>query len=169
MSFGGFGLDDLPDSPEYTAKELLAMLVKNSPLLKGKINFFSYSPDDGPYADASPENLPRPFIRLSIRPQTSNWAYAMIMKYPFECVYELGVDGLYDRALLALWHAVRLSLSDQQPAPGGVKTVLEVKRAARISVSEMEMAGYAVSQKGQGVNRFLYGVGFMKCEILINS
>jgi hypothetical protein len=161
-------LSDLPDAPEWTAKELLAMLVRKSPLLDGRINFYAYSPLDGPMADAAPENLPRPFVRLHIRPQQSNWFAAGIMKYPFECVFELGVDGLFDRSLLALWHAVRLALSDQQPAPGGAKTVREIKQDARISVSEMELAGYAVANLGQGIARFLYGIGYMRAETLLN-
>jgi hypothetical protein len=160
-------LDDLPDCPEWTAKQILATLIRNSSLLAGKINFFSYSPEDGPFADANPDSLPRPFVRIHIRPTQSSWFAAGVMKYPMEVVMELGVDGVYDRPLLALWHAVRTSLSDRQMAPGGLKTVLQVKQEARISVSEQELADYAVANLGTGIARFLYGVGYMRCEMLI--
>lgn len=162
-------LAGLPDAPEWTAKTTLALLIKNSAILSGKVNFYAYSKDDGPHSDASPENLPRPFVRMSIRPQTSKWFAAGVMKYPFEAVMEIGVNGLYDRPLLALWHAVRTSLSPQAMAPGNEKTVREVMQAARITVSEYELADYAVANLGQGVARFLYGVGYLRCEMLINA
>jgi hypothetical protein len=162
-------LDDLPDAPEYTAKTVLCGLVKNSPLLAGKINFYSYSKEDGPHADAAPENLPRPFVRVHIRPQTSSWFAAGIHRFPFEAVCELGVNGVYDEPLLALWNAVRMALSDQQMAPGGIKTVREVKQAARITVSEFELADYTVANLGTGVARFLFGIGYLRCEILVST
>lgn len=162
-------LNDLPDCPEWTAKSLLAGLIKHSPLLAGKINFYSYSKEDGPAADASPDMLPRPFVRMSIRPQTSSWFGSGVMKYPFEAVIELGVDGLYDKPLLNLWHAVRMSLSPSSVAPGGVKTVREVMQGGRIAVSEMELAAYGLSDAGKGTLRFLYGLGYLHCEILMNS
>jgi hypothetical protein len=54
-------------------------------------------------------------------------------------------------------------------APGGAKTVREVKQTARIAVSEMELAGYGAANLGSGVARFLYGIGYMRAEVLINT
>jgi hypothetical protein len=90
-----------------------------------------------------------------------------MMRYPFELVCELGVDGVYDRPMLALWNAVRIALSDQQIAPGGAKTVRQVKQGAGIAVKEIELAGYGVTGLGMGAIRFLFGMGYCRCELLM--
>jgi hypothetical protein len=162
-------LSDLPNAPEHVAKTLLANLVKNSFLLAGKVNVYSYAKEDGPFADAAPESLPRPYVRISVRPQPSYWACTGVHRFPLDLVFEIAVDGLYDQPLLNLWSAVRTALSDHTIAPGGKKTVWEVKQAAGITISEFELGSYGLTNQGQGINRFMMGVGFARMEILVNT
>lgn len=159
----------LPDGPEWTAKMGVVNLLKNSPLLKGKLpTFLCY--DGHVDDDSDPDSLPKPFVRLRVKPGPSNWFAAGQHKFPVEFQFELAVEGTSERPLLALWHAIRLSLSPLRAAPGdGSKTVLDVLQATGLSTWEFNEAAYAVENAGKGQNRYLYGVGYCTGWLLINT
>lgn len=159
----------LPDAPEYLAKAAIARLLRQAPILSGKLGaVLAYEGDDLDDADA--DNLPRPFLRLRAWPGPSGWFAAGQHRFPVMFSIELGVDGTSDRDLLKLWHAVRLALSPGRPSPWDpTQTVLQAMKAAGLATWEFTEAAYAVRNPGHGKNRYMYGTGLMQGDLLVNT
>lgn len=162
----------LPDAPEYLAKAAIARLLRQTPILSGKLRtVLSYDGDD--LDDADPDNLPRPFLRLRAWPGPSGWFAAGQHKFPVQFSIELGVDGTSDRDLLKLWHAVRTTLSPRALSPWQAdnpgQTVLNVLMDAGLTTWEFSEAAYGIRSPGQGKNRYVYGTGLMEGQLLINT
>jgi hypothetical protein len=162
----------LPDAPEWLAKEAIARLLRQTPILSGKLRtVLSYSGDD--LDDADPDNLPRPFLRLRAWPGPSGWFAAGQHRFPVQFSVEIGVDGTADRDILKLWNAVRVCLSPgnlspwQTDNPG--QTVLAAMMAAGLTTWEFHEAAYQVRSPGKGQNRYMYGTGLMEGQLLINT
>ena len=159
----------LPDAPEWTAKQCIVNLIENSAILKGKLASFTHYSGDL-LDDADPDQLPKPFCRLHVKPGPSGWFAAGQHRFPVQFAWEMGVEGTDNRPLLALWHALRMSLSPGAIAPGdGTKTVLQVMMAAGLSTWEFLDATYEVVNPGKGQNRYIFGVGFQTGQLLINT
>lgn len=159
----------LPDAPEYVAKAAIARLLRQTPILSGKVRaVLAYEGDD--LDDADPDNLPRPFIRLRAWPGPSGWFAAGQHRFPVQFSIEIGVDGTSDRDLLKIWGAIRTALSPLAVSPWDpTQTVLNVMQAAGLTTWEFHEAGYNVRTPGQGRNRYMYGVALMEGQLLINT
>jgi len=162
----------LPDAPEYLAKAAIVRLLKQTPILSGKLKaVLSYDGDD--LDDADPDNIPRPFLRLRAWPSASGWFAAGQHRFPVQFSFELGVDGTSDRDLLKLWHAVRTVLSPGKLSPWQAdnpgQTVLNVMLDAGLTTWEFQEAAYGIKDPGNGKNRYMYGTGIMEGQLLINT
>jgi hypothetical protein len=159
----------LPDAPEYLAKAAIARLLRQTPILSGKVRtVLSYDGDD--LDDASPDDIPRPFIRLRAWPGPSAWFAAGQHKFPVMFSVELGVDGTSDRDILKLWNAVRLALKPMGVSPwDATRTVLNEMQDAGLTTWEFHEAAYGVRDPGKGTNRYMYGTGLMEGWLLIDT
>ena len=159
----------LPDAPEWAAKAAIARLIRQTPLLSGKLKLvLSYDGDD--LDDADPDNLPRPFIRLRAWPGPSGWFAAGQHRFPVHFTFEIGVDGTADRDLLKFWNAIRTVLSPGAVSPWDpTMTVLNVMMNAGLTTWEFLEAAYQIRDPGQGQNRYMYGTGLMQGDLLINT
>lgn len=162
----------LPDAPEYLAKAAIARLLRQTPVLQGKVKtVLSYDGDD--LDDADPDNIPRPFLRLRAWPGGSAWFAAGQHKFPVNFSIELGVDGTSDRDLLKLWNAVRTTLSPMALSPWQAdnpgQTVLNAMMDAGLTTWEFHEAATAIRNPGAGKNRYMYGIGLMEALMLINT
>jgi hypothetical protein len=159
----------LPDAPEWAAKTAIARLLRQTPLLQGKLRaILSYEGDD--LDDADPDNLPRPFIRIRAWPGPSGWFAAGQHRFPVMFSFELGCDGTSDRDILKLWHAIRIALSPSRPGPWDpTHTVLNYLLDNGLTTWEFTEAAYAIRDPGKGKNRYMYGTGLMEGTLLINT
>ena len=130
---------------------------------------FLLSYDGDVLDDADPDDIPRPFLRVKLRPGTSGWFAAGMHKFPVQFQVEMAVDGTRDSNLLKLWHHVRLALSPRLMAPGGNLTVLQVMMAGGMSTWKFSQAMYEIVDSGQGKLRYIYGLGYMEADLLINT
>ena len=67
-------------------------LLRNDPWLTGRLRFL-LSYDGEVLDDADPDDIPRPFLRVKLRPGASGWFAAGQHRFPVQFQLEMAVDG----------------------------------------------------------------------------
>jgi hypothetical protein len=147
----------------------IVTLLKNDPTLKTNVRHFLYYNGQDVLDDADADNIPKPFIRLHVRPGASGWFAAGQHKFPVHFMLEIAVNGTNSRNILKLWSQIRVALSPRRMAPSGNLTVLQVLQAGGLATWKISGAAYGIENGGKGELRYLYGYGIVDGDLLVNT